>query len=159
MPWTNNDGLNVRHGKEEGALGVGGEYGNPDPGSIHMIEIEISPDTVKATSGLVALDNLRLPGGTGWAIHVFKAEVATDVTLTGDVSVGVAGPTGSVPLAIVTTATTWPAAGAAPVAGGGSWVNTVQSGRLKGDYLTLTINTPVTAGKGYVRVWYRAVLL
>lgn len=158
MAWINSDGLTVKFAAEEAANGVGGEYGIFDPGSIHMIELEISPDTVKgSTNDVITLGNLRLPGGTGWGIHVVKAEVSTEATLTGDVSVGVAGPTGNVPAAIVAAATSWPAAGAAPVAGAGSWVATVQRGRLKGDVITLTINTAVTAGKGYARVWYRAV--
>ena len=161
MPWVNDDGLVVRYATEEAANGVGGEYGDFDPGSVHLIEIEVSPDTMGGATGTVNLDHLRLPGGNDagnpWGIHVVACEVSTEQTLTGDVSVGVAGPTGSVTTAFVAAATSWPAAGATPVAGGGSWVNTVQTGRLKGDIVTYTVNTPVTAGKGYVRIWYRAV--
>lgn len=161
MTWTNNDGLVVRFASEEAANGVGGEYGNFDPGSIHLIELEVSPDTMGGATGTVALDNLRLPGGDDagnpWGIHVVKCEVSTEQTLTGDVSVGVKGPTSTVNDAFVAAATTWPAAGAAAVSGGGTWVNTVKTGRKKGDIVTYTVNTPVTAGKGYVRIWYRAV--
>ena len=157
MAWTNNDGLSVKFGIEEGRDAMGGEYGDFDPGSIHLIELEISPETVKEASGTYIEEAIRLPGGTGWGIHVVAAEVSTEVTLTGDVSVGVSGPTGAVATAFVAAATSWPAAGAAPVAGGGTWVATVQSGRLKGDRLLITVNTAVTAGKGYVRIWYRAV--
>lgn len=159
MAWTNVDGLTVKFGAEEATDAVGGEYGNPDPGSIHLFELEISTDTLAgiAAAGTLISDALKLPGGTGWGIHVVAAEVSTEDTLTGDVSVGVIGPTGTVATAFVAAATAWPAEGAAPVAGGGTWVNTVQTGRLKGDRVLVTVNTEVTAGKGYVRIWYRAI--
>ena len=163
MPWTNNDGLRIRYGVEEAVDAESGEYGAFDPGSIHLITVELNP-TVLDSIGKHVCEATRLPGANGYKTFIKNAEVFTETPFdsAGDaftLDIGLDNVDGTV----------FAAAGAAgidaltqsnmdavaeTVTCDGSSVK-VRLANTQPLNITLTVGGAVpTAGKGWLRVWY-----
>src|SRR5690348_1261083 len=78
--WVNGDGLLVRFGNLEGTLTEIGEYGNYDPGSIHLVELDLNTGTDgNMTLGKHIHYAVRFPGANDQTFFLKKAEVFVEV--------------------------------------------------------------------------------
>lgn len=161
MAWTNADGLRVLFASEEAADTPIGEYGNFDPGSVHLVQLEINPEVLD-TVGKNVYTAVRFPGANGKTCFIEKAEVHTEVGFdsAGDVftlTIGFDNVDGTVydadgiDVAIAQTAMDTPGE---DVVCDGAKVKT-RLDNTQPLYLTTTVGGAVpTAGKGWVKVWY-----
>lgn len=157
MAWTNDDGLTIKFASEEAENTPLGEYGNYDPGSVHLLQLDINPESLD-TVGKKVWTSCRLPGTGGKVCYIKKAEIHTETAFTGGgtLTVGFDNVDGTVYDADgidATVAYTSMTAGS-EIECDGAKVNT----RLDNDqalYLTTTVATAApTAGKGWVKIWY-----
>jgi hypothetical protein len=79
MAWMNNDGLYIKYGPEEGAVGKAGQYAEGITGQ-NIVEVRIPDMTALSTSETYILDdNVFLPEG----YRVQKVELVVDTAVTG----------------------------------------------------------------------------
>lgn len=160
MVWINDDGLRVRFASEEAVNNPLGEYGNFDPGSIHLLQLEINPDTLDSV-GKQVWDSCRLPGTDGKVCYIKKAEIHVETAFdsAGDgftLTIGFDNVDGTVYDADGIDATVAQASlsAGAEIECDGAKVDT-RLDNTQALYLTTTVGTEVpTAGKGWVKVWY-----
>ena len=165
--WTNGDGLFVRFGNLEGTLTEVGEYGNYDPGSIHMVQLNINGGAGENLNTLTKQVHhaVRFPGANDQTFFLYKAEVEVEVafdsageaatlTIGFDNLDGTVFDADGVDVAIAEAAID--AVGDTVVCDGaqvGVRLNNTQPLNL-----TTTVGTEVfTAGKGWIRLWYYLV--
>lgn len=161
MAWINDDGLRVRFASEEAADTPVGEYGNFDPGSVHLVQLEINPTVLNAV-GKQVHTSVRFPGANGKTCFIEKAEVHTEAgfdsaTDTFTLTIGFDNVDGTVydadgiDVAIAQTAID--TAGEDVVCDGAKVKTRLDNTQPL--YLTTTVGGEVpTAGKGWVKVWY-----
>jgi len=161
MVWINKDGLRIRYASEEAANNPLGEYGNYDPGSIHLLQLAIGPEQLAAL-GKQVWATCRLPGTGGKTCFIHKAEVHVETPFdsAGDaftLTIGFDNVDGTVYSANgIDDAIAQAAIDAVGdvVTCDGALVNT-RLNNTKALYLTTTVGGAVpTAGKGWVKVWY-----
>lgn len=80
MVWINNDGLRVRFGTEEAVETQAGEYGNFDPGSIHLVEIRLDVTNL-GTLTKQTYTSVRLPGANDKTCFIKNAEIFVETPL------------------------------------------------------------------------------
>lgn len=160
--WTNNDGLFIRFGNLEGTLTEVGEYGNYDPGSLHLVQLNLGPDNLGL--GKAIHHAVRFPGANDQTFYLYKAEVyvetafdsageAATLTIGFDNIDGTVFDADGVDVAIAEAAL---AAGAL-ITCDGALIET-RLANTQPLYLTTTVGTEAfTAGKGWVKLWYYLV--
>lgn len=157
MAWINKDGLRIAYASEEAVNNPLGEYGNYDPGSIHLLQLDINPESLD-TVGKKTWYSCRLPGTDGKVCYIKAAEIHVETAFTGGgtLTIGFDNVDGTVFDADgidATVAYTAMTAGT-EIKCDGALVNT----RLANDqalHLTTTVATAVPAtGKGWVKIWY-----
>ncbi len=161
MVWINNDGLRVRFGNEEAVETKIGEYGNFDPGSVHLVELRLDTTSL-GTLGKTVWTACRFPGANAETCFIKRAEifVETGIDSAGEgltLSIGFDNADGTVLNATGIDATVAEAAMATAnttIVCDGALVGT----RLTNTqplYLTTTVGTEIaTSGEGWVRIWY-----
>lgn len=161
--WTNGDGLYIRFGNLEGTLTEIGEYGNYDPGSIHMVQLDLDGTAGGNLNTLTKQVHraVNFPGANDQTFYLYKAEVYVETAFdsTGEaatLTIGFDNEDGTVFDADgvdVTIAEAALAAGAL-ITCDGALIETrlINTQPLN---LTTTVGTEVfTAGKGWVKLWY-----
>ena|SRR5690606_14039663 len=160
MVWINKDGLRIRYASEEAANNPLGEYGNYDPGSVHLVQLEINPTVLNAV-GKQVHDTVRFPGANGKTCYIEKAEIHVETAFdsTGDgftLTIGFDNVDGTVydDDGIDATVAESAMTANASISCDGAKVGT-RLDNTQPLYLTTTVGTEVpTAGKGWVKVWY-----
>ncbi len=161
MTWTNDDGLLIRFASEEAADTPVGEYGGFDPGSIHLVQLEINPTVLNAVAKNV-YTSVRFPGANSATCFIAKAEVHVEeafdsaaegftLTIGFDNADGTVYDADGIDVAIAETAVD--AVGDVVVCDGARVKTRLDNSQPL--YLTTTVGGEVpTAGKGWVKVWY-----
>lgn len=164
--WTNADGLYIRFGNLEGTLTGVGEYGNYDPGSIHMVQLDLDGTTggnLNTTTKQV-YHSIIFPGANDQTFYLYKAEVyvetafdsageAATLTIGFDNIDGTVFDADGVDVAIAEAALS---AGAL-ITCDGAMIET-RPANTQPLNLTTTVGTEAfTSGKGWVKLWYYLV--
>jgi len=161
MAWINKDGLRVLFASEEAADAAIGEYGDFDPGSTHLVQLELNPEVLDAVEKKVHYA-VRLPGSNGKTCFLKQAEVYVETPFdsAGDaftLTIGLDNVDGTVydedgiDAAIAQAAMD---AVGDTVACDGAKVET-RLDNTKALHVTTTVGGAVpTAGKGWLRIWY-----
>lgn len=157
MAWINDDGLRVRFATEEAELTHIGEFGDFDPGSIHLVQLELSAESLPAVAKKIHT-SVRIPGSNGKTAYLKKAEIFVETAFTGggNLTIGFDNVDGTVfsangvDAAVAYTAMT----AGVTIACDGTLVNT-RLANTQALYVTTTVGTAIPAtGKGWLRLWY-----
>lgn len=161
--WTNNDGLYIRFGNLEGEVTEIGEYGNYDPGSIHMVQLDLDGTAGGNLNTLTKQVHraVNFPGANDQTFYLYKAEVYVETAFdsageAATLTIGFDNLDGTVFDADGVDVTIAEAALAAGVliTCDGALIETrlINTQPLN---LTTTVGTEVfTSGKGWVKLWY-----
>jgi hypothetical protein len=161
MAWINDDGLRVMFASEEADGTPVGEYGNFDPGSVHLVQLEINPTVLDAVDTKI-YHAVRLPGANGKTCFIEKAEVHIEEAFdsSGDaftLTIGLynaddtAYDADGIDVAIAQTAID----GVGDIVTcDGAKVKTRLDNTQPLHLSTLVGGAVPTAGKGWVKVWY-----
>lgn len=158
MSWMNDDGLYVKFGLEETVVTPAGEYS--DTTSLHYIEVEINWDDLEAFGTATILGETRLADGVYLekaSFEVVEAFAGATATLgfgTIDTDRTTAHDADGIDAAIAVTDID---AVGDTVTCDGALIGTVLDNTTP-MLLTATVGTAdFTAGKGYLRIYYRNV--
>jgi predicted homoserine dehydrogenase-like protein len=161
MAWINDDGLRVRFASEEAADTPIGEYGNFDPGSIHLVQLEINPTVLNAVA-TNTYTSVRFPGANDQTCFIAKAEVHVEEAFdsAGDaftLTIGFSNVDGTVydadGIDVAIAQTAMDAVGDVVTCDGAKVKTRLDNTQPL--YLTTAVGGAVpTAGKGWVKVWY-----
>lgn len=159
--WYNNDGLFIRFGTEEAKKTKVGEYGDYDPGSIHLVQVRLDYTDMTALAKTVHRA-VRLPGANSQTCFLKKAEVFIEEAFDSagnafTLEIGLDEVDGDIfdadgiDTAIAETAID--AVGDTVVCDGAR-INTRLANTVP-LHITTTVGGAVpTAGKGWLRVWF-----
>jgi hypothetical protein len=159
MPkWFNNDGLVVKYGTDQGKVISGGEYSHFADGDDHLVEFVVTPTVLDGTNVTFLSDTITIPKNA----YLVKAEFYVETAFTSggamtldfrlydtnrSTEVGTNGIDAAIAVASLTAGAT--------IVGDGALVKT----RLANDtpcLLAAKANVAAaTAGKGFLRVWWR----
>jgi hypothetical protein len=162
--WVNDDGLRIRFGVEEAVNTKIGEYGAFDPGSVHLVQLELKWEDMQDLDKVVHYA-VRLPGANGRTFFLKDAKIYVEEAFasTGGLFtlvVGLDNADGTVFDADGIDADVTQAE-LAKTADGSEGVQ--MTGALVGErlantqplYVTTDVNGAVpTAGKAWLRLWY-----
>lgn len=161
--WINNDGLRITYGFDEGADTKVGEYGNFDPGSVHLIQLELKSEDLQDLDKVVHYA-VRLPGANGRTCVLKDAKIYVETAFTSGgaftLVVGLDNADGTVFDAdgIDADVTLAELAKTADGSEGLQMTGAAVGERLANTqplYITTDVNGAVpTAGKAWLRLWY-----
>jgi hypothetical protein len=159
MAWMNDDGLYIKFGTEEGATGVAGEYNRNEP--LHYIEVEINWDELEAFDTLTILsDHVKIPDGVFLEKASFEV-VTAFVGATATISFGTLDTDRTtehdedgIDAQIAITAID---AIGDTITCDGALIDTVLDNTTPMLLTALVETADFTAGKGFLRVYYRHI--
>lgn len=162
--WINNDGLRLNLGRAEGVDTAAGEYGNFDPGSVHLIQLELKHEDMTTLDKVVHYA-VRLPGANDRTFVLKDAKIYVEEAFdsVGDAFVLVVGldnADGTVFDAdgIDANVTQAELAKTADGSEGAQMTGAAVGERLANTqplYITTDVDGAVpTAGKAWLRLWY-----
>ena len=160
--WINADGLRVLLGTTEAEVSAVGEYGAADPGSTHLVQLDLNPEVLDAVGKKVHWA-VRLPGANGQTMYIKKAEIHVEEAFAGatfTLDIGLDEEDGTVIDAdgIDAGVATADLTAGAVVECDGALVNTRVAAATTATLLTTTVAGEVpTAGKAWLKVWYYTV--
>lgn len=157
--WINADGLYLKFGTKEAKPTDIGEYGDFDPGSVHLVEVELTPESLHSVGKIYPGDTTKLPKDFYLKkAEIFVEEAFVGVGMTIDFGIDNADRTvrdaDGIDAAVATASLT----AGATITCDGDLVNTRVTSAKDPDQshlVAITVNDAApSAGKGWLRLWY-----